>query len=366
MSTATSSATTTDVSGPLATLLSAAVLAPSGDNLQPWQFVVDDAQSTVRVLVDEARDASPMNAGQRMSRIACGAAVENIAETARHNHWDVEVDGRLHGRQVALIRLDGIRGAAAGQIPAVLSQRHTNRRFYDASRIDRSIAARWEEACGDELGVQALWITDPDGLRAGAAAIGRADAEMFGRRGYFKAFLSNVRFDLALQAAADEGLCVGSLELSAFERMMMPGLRYVPDGLICSWPMRQSFRSRAAKLVMSSSGLCVIAVKDRAAAASLAVGRLMQRAWNFLADAGFQVQPMMSIPVLANAAANGNDRGADDRFREWVGPAAGGNPLWPAAILRFGRAAAATARTGRRPLNQAIRSGATDDLAGAD
>src|SRR5262249_42555471 len=85
------------VSGKLAMLISAAVRAPSGDNTQPWRFKIDAKAGRITVAVDETRDPSPMNAGQRMARIAAGAALENILRTAQHNHWDAEPHTEAEG-----------------------------------------------------------------------------------------------------------------------------------------------------------------------------------------------------------------------------------------------------------------------------
>ena len=63
------------------TLLEAGVLAPSGDNLQPWKFTFDRASRSILLDVDPKRDTSPMNAGQRMSRISLGAVLENVVRT---------------------------------------------------------------------------------------------------------------------------------------------------------------------------------------------------------------------------------------------------------------------------------------------
>jgi nitroreductase len=60
------------MTGTLDTLLARAVRAPSGTNTQPWRFVVDDEARTIALDLDPARDPSPMNAGQRMARIALG------------------------------------------------------------------------------------------------------------------------------------------------------------------------------------------------------------------------------------------------------------------------------------------------------
>ena len=116
-------------------LVAAAAQAPSGDNTQPWRFVVDAAAETISLEVDQTRDPSPMNSGQRMARIAVGAALEGLLRTARGNGWTVELEkpppptlallrlrraagrknqvadffgGAQHGRQ------QGVRGSCAG------------------------------------------------------------------------------------------------------------------------------------------------------------------------------------------------------------------------------------------------------------
>ena len=107
---------------PFKTLISAAVLAPSGDNTQPWRFEIDEDASTIKVMVDESRDRSPMNAGQRMSRIACGAAVENMIRTARFNHWNIEYS--INAQPTIWITS---KTPVPGQIDPVLKERVTNR-----------------------------------------------------------------------------------------------------------------------------------------------------------------------------------------------------------------------------------------------
>ena len=46
-------------------ILTAAGRAPSGDNTQPWRFVVNSDSGTIALEEDASRDPSPMNAGRR-------------------------------------------------------------------------------------------------------------------------------------------------------------------------------------------------------------------------------------------------------------------------------------------------------------
>src|SRR3954471_2545432 len=80
----------------LASLLTAAGQAPSGDNTQPWRFVVDPESGTIALEEDATRDPSPMNTGGRMSRIAVGAALENLIRRAQSHGWDVKLERAVY------------------------------------------------------------------------------------------------------------------------------------------------------------------------------------------------------------------------------------------------------------------------------
>src|SRR3954451_21498943 len=113
----------------LATLLDAAGRAPSGDNTQPWRFVVDPDAETIALVEDATRDPSPMNAGRRMSRIAVGAALENLIRKARSHGWRVKLERAVYPA-LATIRLTE-RGGKTQPTADVEASRVTNRRLFD-------------------------------------------------------------------------------------------------------------------------------------------------------------------------------------------------------------------------------------------
>src|SRR5215210_9449480 len=110
------------MSGTLETLLSHAVRAPSGDNTQPWRFAVDEEAGTIGLDLDPARDPSPMNAGQRMARLALGAALENLLRAAADLGWAAALDpepGPFLARVRVRFRPDGT-GGEPGRVEAAL------------------------------------------------------------------------------------------------------------------------------------------------------------------------------------------------------------------------------------------------------
>ena len=344
----------------LETLLAAAVRAPSGDNTQPWRFVLHRDLNRITVCVDEARDPSPMNAGQRMSRIACGAAVENMLRAAHAGGWRTRLEAGP-SPALAIIVLDqgGRDDQRDGTGEETIARRVTNRRPYDGSPVSERALTLLKSKTPLLEGVRTHWICGQDTISRLAAVIGQADAIMFGQKSLRRAFLSNVRFDAAYDAEVEEGLSLASLEASAAERIGMRTIFRGPDWLLKLSGAMGIFASRARKLVESASGLCVVVAPGTSSTSQmdLLVGRAMQRAWLALHAEGLAVQPMMSLLVLENLLDHGTPEliaslgrekllALRNQFRALTPECGGGRPAF---LMRFGYAPAPSGRTGRRP-----------------
>ncbi|WP_164103313.1 nitroreductase family protein [Candidatus Laterigemmans baculatus] len=338
----------------LNTLLQAAVLAPSGDNTQPWRFVVDHAQRSILLEVDPTRDPSPMNAGQRMARISLGAALENMARTANHNAWRYEIrDDSSSG----MVRFQLNTDAGPGTIDPLLALRVTNRRVYVRNELTAEALERIRPTVSDADTTRTTFLTDPEVLKALVPLIGRADALILGTKPIRNAFLSKVRFDVAPNDAVDEGLSLGSLEVSRMDRISLRLMRFLQpsDKLMQVLGARRIFAQVATRLAASASGFCVITSTGDDERADIQVGRAWQRGWLRLTEEGFATQPMMSLLVLQNLLDHHlaeilrkPDRAAARRLLEefctFISTLADGRP---AALLRFGQAEAPTAKVRR-------------------
>lgn len=338
-----------------------ASLAPSGDNTQPWRFAYCALEREFSVVLDVSRDRSPMNAGQRMARVAVGAAGESVVVGAAENGCQVEIHSGLNGEKLA-IRLDRL-PLELVEIPLELTQRVSNRRVYGGQMVDAGELRKWREASFDLPNARVVWLGERGILESMAKLIGQADATMFGMREVRRAFLENVRFDRPAAEAVEEGLSLDSLELAPGEKSGLPMLGKIPDWLFSMGGVARSFRKKSEKLVLSASGMCVIAASNNSDETDFTVGRLMQRAWLELTRRSFAVQPMMSLPVLEGMLFHSHSacgKSLGPRTAELSGDMkqlAGledGERI--AAILRFGTASPPTGRTGRRPLESSVVS----------
>jgi hypothetical protein len=342
-------------------LLTAAIRAPSGDNTQPWRFEVDSSTGHVQFFVDETRDPSPMNSGQRMARIAIGAALENLLRTAQANGWHSQLEAAPPAA-VASLRVQAIAGGSP-QTDSTIAQRVTNRRPYDGRSVSEDVLARLKERTPPLEGVLTHWIVGRERLVPLAEVIGRADATMFGEPSMRRAFLKNIRFDAPPTAEVEEGLSLASLEVSGGQRMALKTMRWMPNWLLHAAGGMKVFAATARSLIESAAGLCLVTAPDRQPATDLTVGRAMQRAWLALTAEGLAVQPMMSLPVLENALDNGSPeliaalgrekvQGLLADWRRLVAEVGDGRLAY---LMRWGHAGPVSGRTGRLPLSAVSR-----------
>ncbi|HEV3021016.1 MAG TPA: hypothetical protein VGX76_01055 [Pirellulales bacterium] len=340
--------------GRLQSLVSAASGAPSGDNTQPWRFVIDAEAPSVTIELDATRDTSPMNAGQRMARIALGAALENLVRASSCLGLEADVDLCGDGSS-AVVRLN-VGVTTVRPIEAAIFARTTNRRFYDSRPLAQPLLTDLCRQTPRQGAVETRWITDRGKMTQLAAVIGRADAVMFGVASMRAAFLANVRFD-APAAGVASGLPLATLELSRADRWALGAMRRAPSWLFKLPGALRSLGRHASRLVRSASGMCLIVAHGNDPLVDWSVGRCAQRAWLALTSAGLAAQPMMSLAVLENAVRStcpATRHSLDDRrvrallsdFAEQAPELGQGRPAF---LLRFGYAPAASARTGRRP-----------------
>jgi nitroreductase len=350
-------------------LIEAATQAASGDNTQAWRFEVDEAAGRIVISVDETRDPSPMNAGQRMSRMAVGGALENLLRAAQQSGIRVTTTAPPPGAAAALQWQEPLPKTPI-QPDASIFRRVTNRRPFDGRDVPHEVLETLQRETPALDGVTAHWIVGRDRLGDWAKLIGRGDALMFSERSMRLAFLAKIRFDAPPDAEVEEGLSLASLELAAFDRVALRSMPRIPNWVVRWGGVTNFFAAHARKLIKSSAGLCLVAAPDDLAGTDVTVGRAVQRAWLALTAQGLQAQPMMSLIVLDNALQYGSPqliaslrRERLERLRQEVRallPAeADGRPAF---LLRFGYGPAPSGRVGRLPLAASVteRSARTD------
>jgi len=351
-------------------LIAAAIRAPSGDNTQPWRFVIHPDASRIAIHLDQTRDPTPMNSGQRMARLAIGAAVENIVRTAESWGWRTQVEVPAPPAVIAVRIID--RGDRVEGLPVdpFVQRRLTNRRPYMRKPIQADIVEDLRDSTVDLPGVNTVWILDEDRLGRLAGLMGRSDALMLGEPSMRHGFLDNLRFDLSPNDEAEEGMSLGTLELSRADRAAVRLLRFTPNWIFSAFGAASKFAKTARRLVESSSGLYIVAENGGTEQDEVVAGRAMQRAWLKLTEYGLAVQPMMSLAILESVLVRGSAEllrslgkpQAEQLVREFHEIVPHLENAHVAFIARFGYAEPPTCGTGRLPVdaNTTIAGGERD------
>ena len=108
--------------------------------------------------VDETRDPSPMNAGQRMARIAVGAALENIFRMAGNSGM---VPSLAVSPEGVVVQFDERLRSIPIEPDRTIMERVTNRWRYHRQDVSQQDRRRMEEAMGAPGGVAVEWVTEP-------------------------------------------------------------------------------------------------------------------------------------------------------------------------------------------------------------
>ena len=143
----------TAISADLArSLLSAAILAPSSHNTQPWLFAVEG--DTIELYADRTRALPVNDPHDRELTISCGCALFNLRVAAAAAGWQAQVSSAADDAAPDL--LARVRLARAGA-PVALAElyprieaRRTCRRRFAAQSVEAAAASALQLAAADE------------------------------------------------------------------------------------------------------------------------------------------------------------------------------------------------------------------------
>lgn len=342
----------------LRTILETAVWAPSGDNSQPWSFVVRG--NTVRVMLDPKRDNPILNFKLSGTYIAHGALIENIVLAAPLS--GLAADVRLLPDPADPLCTAEIAfspsSAPADPLSAAIRERHTNRKPYANRSVGPETLAAFSGAARSVPGVRLFLTEDRAALNAvaGASAIMEQVAlETPALRGLF---VSDILWSDEDNRSGKQGLYIKTMELPPPARFLMrrlsrPAVARFADAL----GFAKIARFANTKLYASAPVMGLVTISEESPSAYLAAGRAFQRVWLEATHRDLAFHPVTGILFLARSAERGTAEGLLPRH---LAPIREANAEIkkrfgamehdiPAMLFRAGYAKPATARSFRRP-----------------
>ncbi|MBI3615860.1 MAG: hypothetical protein HY211_05015 [Candidatus Omnitrophica bacterium] len=281
-------------------LVQKGIWAPSGDNLQPWKFRIE--QDSIHLYLDPSRLMGILDAGWRAPYISAGAVIENIALAASHGGHAASVrcfpQGEDLSSPVATLTLKDSDLPEDSLYPFIES-RVTNRKLYTHRPVPEKIVQALSQI-GNIPGQTRFFPIRPGPIKRELAPLmGRADQIRFEEETAHREFFKAVRLEKEEMERTRDGLDVRALGLGP---MGYPFFR-----LISKWNrlrflntlgLSHSMGLFAQLQVRGSPLLGLLVAEESSPSGYVAGGRVMQRLFLKIAQEGLAVQPMTALLVF--------------------------------------------------------------------
>lgn len=291
-------------------ILEAAIMAPSGENCQPWRFAVGEGE--IKLFNNPESDQSLYNFRQRGSLISHGAVLENMAIAGRELGYEFNFNLFPDPAEPNLVAQ--ITWQKASPRPDVLAQailkRVTNRKEFKAEPLSPENRQVLEEAVtGANSGpAQVKFITKRDVIDDLAKALSTNERVLFENKFLHQFFFDHIRWTKAEDDLNPSGFFLPTLELNPQEAKGF--------GLFKNWPVVAVLRHLGLGKKVGAANRA----KYKAAAALLAIslpitaaetdfvnlGRLMQRVWLTATNLKLWFQPATGVLFLHQRLASGD------------------------------------------------------------
>lgn len=294
-------------------ILESAILAPSGDNCQPWRLMIKDNQVSILNLPE--KDKSLFNFRQRASLIAHGALIENIMIASSPLGYNARLKtfpDAINPNLIASIELEKSDAVEEPLYPYI-PQRATNRKSYkpidlaDEQKLTLLNVPKF-------LGTGELKLLDGEDKRILAKAIGINDRLVFGNRYLHEFLFEHIRWTEEEAVNTRDGLYIKTLELSAQQEI---GFRLLKKwGLVKTLNklgLLEVIARQAEKLFLSAAAAGAVVVDGNSSEDFLAGGRLVQRIWLEATRMGLSFQPMTGITFLIQRVLDREAEGLSEK-----------------------------------------------------
>ncbi len=348
------------------TILQAGILAPSGDNTQPWLLRYKEDKNELEMFIDPKADQSFFNVGQRATYLSLGAVFENILIASRALEIEPEFEIYPHKEvdsqnPVAKIRFKDKTSVSKKGInlyPAI-GTRCTNRKPYKKTPLEsQEIKALIREAEGIE-GAKLSLIVDKALKKKVASLVFKADIIRVERRDLHEFLYSTIRWNQEEINRKRDGMPIRSLEAGFGGDLF---LRFCEP-----WPVMNFFNKigvgravamHAKKSIMDCGAVGLLTVKGNSPYDFFNAGRALERIWLCATSLGLSIQPVTAITLFFLRVDLEGDRAFSIKHRDILSDI---RPKWQsiwADVLKDSRSEALLFRIGKSsspPTSRAIR-----------
>jgi hypothetical protein len=283
-------------------LVSAAILAPSAGNSQPWKWYY--SAGYLFLFYNDTGIISFGDFEHIAAHVAHGAAIENIALAAYARKIKAEV--KLfpvagERRLVAAIGFTATEDATLFEperlIPNI-QKRRTNRDKSQGGAIDARILHELQRAAASVDGANLIFKTAADEIKAVADIVGPAERlKLLNPATHYEFYDKEICWDDRV-SDSNEGITVSSLSISQPEEILLKMARNpaVPR-LLNEWKGGQALEITGRFSTNSAAAIGLLTMPGRSSQDYVNGGRAVERMWLKATDNMLALQPLMT-PLL--------------------------------------------------------------------
>lgn len=303
-------------------LVEAGAHAPSGGNLQPWNFLA--CEGHLFLFHDLERGYSAIDGGGLVPAIGLGACLENIRIAASSIGVGLNISTLpLPDAQelIAVISKDGsIKNIVPDPLAQWIPQRCTNRKKPIKRAIDDSVLRAMADAVAEVTRCEMHTVVDAEARAAIAEAIASAElVRVLSPIGHDEFFGHEVRWTTQEAEATRDGIDLATMELKPSARV---AFKVASDpatmDLLRLWNGGSGFKYATRGSVTDSPALCLISTDRNDPGAMLDAGRAMERMWLAATAHNLAVHPVSAPILLAHNVRFGGGKGMNPAERDAV------------------------------------------------
>lgn len=285
-------------------ILNESVWAPSGDNCQPWSFIVKDDHVDIINKKNDRFDHPFYNFKQKGSYLSHGCLIENIIICAKASGYRSEViyfpKDDSNDCVARIILSPG--EVSSDDLYGYIRNRVTNRKPYREKSLVDDTRLEVVNTVMELEGANAVKVMLAEGrenLTRLGVALGNNETIVLETEELHKTFFSHIIWSAEEEKVIGSGLYLKTMELPPPVQLLFKGIRH--------WPVQRALNrlgfsrkvaQKNAKLYSTGAAIGIIAMNNNSDRDFVIAGRVFQRVWLKCTRLGVSLHPVTGILYL--------------------------------------------------------------------
>lgn len=281
-------------------IINLAIYAPSGENCQPWRFLI--RAHTLFIYNLPERDNSLYSWGQRASFAACGALAENIIIAGSHFGYNMEVvpfPNQTDANLVCSIEISENSNPKTDALFDYIQKRSTNRKPYPKTPLSKDIVKKLTVDISNYSPTNITYTEDRKSIQTLAKAASTNEKIIFSNKHLHTFFFGHINWTKEEDAKKSIGFFLPTLELPPPAKLMFKIAKVWSRMKILNMLRMHTVIGAINTLIYSScSGIITVSIPTNTPTNFFQAGRTFQRIWLEATKNNISIQPMSGLVYL--------------------------------------------------------------------